>query len=155
MNIDLYGFGPALAAGALVTVKLALSALCLGLVLGLLGALAKTSPSKPLQRLVRGSLGQGAEQTEHQAQAQRREGQLDGHQRASGERRAESVEIDIHGFLFKSQQALLRTGNRLRRCRSGTSVSIDAEREVLVVDLLVGAVRHDFFQGGVQLLANR
>ncbi|WP_248767938.1 ABC transporter permease subunit [Pseudomonas sp. MWU12-2345] len=51
MNIDLYGFGPALAAGALMTVKLALCALCLGLVLGLLGALAKTSPYKPLQWL--------------------------------------------------------------------------------------------------------
>ncbi|WP_110972002.1 ABC transporter permease [Pseudomonas huaxiensis] len=49
MNIDLHGFGPALAAGTLVTVKLALSALCLGLVLGLLGALAKTSPRKPLR----------------------------------------------------------------------------------------------------------
>ena len=51
MIIDLYGFGPALFAGALMTVKLALSALCLGLVLGLLGALAKTSPYKPLQWL--------------------------------------------------------------------------------------------------------
>ena len=51
MNIDLYGFGPALVAGTLMTVKLALSALCLGLVLGLLGALAKTSPYKPLQWL--------------------------------------------------------------------------------------------------------
>ncbi len=49
MTIDLHGFGPALAAGALMTVKLALSALCLGLVLGLLGALAKTSPFKPLR----------------------------------------------------------------------------------------------------------
>jgi len=49
MNIDLYGFGPALAAGALMTVQLALTALCLGLVLGLLGALAKTSPYKFLQ----------------------------------------------------------------------------------------------------------
>ncbi|UKL09655.1 ABC transporter permease [Pseudomonas savastanoi] len=49
MNIDLHGFGPALAAGALMTVQLALSALCLGL--GLLGALAKTSPYKPLQWL--------------------------------------------------------------------------------------------------------
>jgi len=49
MNIDLHGFGPALAAGTLMTVKLALSALCLGLVLGLLGALAKTSPFKPLR----------------------------------------------------------------------------------------------------------
>ncbi|RMQ42263.1 Amino acid ABC transporter permease [Pseudomonas cichorii] len=51
MNIDLQGFGPALAAGALMTVQLALTALCLGLVLGLLGALAKTSPYKPLQWL--------------------------------------------------------------------------------------------------------
>ncbi|KAA8693084.1 Amino acid ABC transporter permease [Pseudomonas caricapapayae] len=51
MNIDLHGFGPALAAGALMTVQLALSALCLGLMLGLLGALAKTSPYKPLQWL--------------------------------------------------------------------------------------------------------
>ncbi|QQN27077.1 ABC transporter permease [Pseudomonas syringae group genomosp. 3] len=51
MNIDLHGFGPALAAGALMTVQLALSALCLGLVLGLPGALAKTSPYKPLQWL--------------------------------------------------------------------------------------------------------
>lgn len=34
-----------------MTIKLALSALCLGLVLGLLGALAKTSPYKPLQWL--------------------------------------------------------------------------------------------------------
>ncbi len=38
-------------AGTLMTIKLALSALCLGLVLGLLGALAKTSPHKPLQWL--------------------------------------------------------------------------------------------------------
>ena len=51
MTFDLYGFGPALAAGTLMTIKLALSALCLGLVLGLLGALAKTSSYKPLQWL--------------------------------------------------------------------------------------------------------
>ena len=51
MTLDLHGFGPALAAGTLVTIQLALSALCLGLVLGLLGALAKTSPYKPLQWL--------------------------------------------------------------------------------------------------------
>ncbi|MDE1168151.1 MAG: ABC transporter permease subunit [Pseudomonas sp.] len=51
MMIDLYGFGPAMATGAVMTVKLALSALCLGLVLGLLGALAKTSPYKALQYL--------------------------------------------------------------------------------------------------------
>ncbi|MCO6059777.1 ABC transporter permease [Pseudomonas sp. MOB-449] len=51
MNLDLYGFGPALAAGALMTIKLALSALAVGLVLGLLGALARTSSIKPLQWL--------------------------------------------------------------------------------------------------------
>jgi len=51
MNFDLYGFGPALAAGVLMTVQLALSALCLGLVLGLLGALAKTSPYRALKWL--------------------------------------------------------------------------------------------------------
>ncbi|KOP58428.1 MULTISPECIES: ABC transporter permease [Pseudomonas syringae group] len=51
MNIDLHGFGPALAAGALLTVQLALAALCLGLILGLLGALAKTSPYASLRWL--------------------------------------------------------------------------------------------------------
>lgn len=51
MTLDLHGFGPALAAGTLVTIQLALSALALGLVLGLLGALAKTSPNKFLQGL--------------------------------------------------------------------------------------------------------
>jgi len=51
MTFELYGFGPALAAGTLMTIKLALSALSVGLVLGLLGALAKTSPLKPLQWL--------------------------------------------------------------------------------------------------------
>ncbi|SDT87118.1 amino acid ABC transporter membrane protein 1, PAAT family [Pseudomonas pohangensis] len=51
MNFDLYGFGPALAAGTLMTIKLALCSLTLGLVLGLLGALGKTSPHKPLQWL--------------------------------------------------------------------------------------------------------
>ncbi|WP_295472815.1 ABC transporter permease subunit [uncultured Pseudomonas sp.] len=51
MNIELHGFGPALAAGMLMTVQLALAALCLGLVLGLLGALAKTSSNRALQWL--------------------------------------------------------------------------------------------------------
>ena len=51
MIFDLHGFGPALATGTLMTIKLALSALAVGLVLGLLGALAKTSPYKPLQWL--------------------------------------------------------------------------------------------------------
>jgi putative lysine/arginine/ornithine/histidine/octopine transport system permease protein len=49
MNLDLHGFGPALAAGMLMTIQLALSALCLGLILGLLGALAKTSSNRALQ----------------------------------------------------------------------------------------------------------
>ena len=51
MIFDLYGFGPALVAGTLMTIKLALCSLVVGLVLGLLGALAKTSPYKPLQWL--------------------------------------------------------------------------------------------------------
>ena len=46
--IDLHGFGPALAAGTLMTIQLALCALVLGLVLGLAGALAKTSSSRIL-----------------------------------------------------------------------------------------------------------
>lgn len=49
--IDLYGFGPALAAGTWMTIQLAACALALGLVLGLSGALAKTSPYKSLQWL--------------------------------------------------------------------------------------------------------
>ena len=51
MTLDLYGFGPSLLAGTLMTIQLALCALALGLVLGLLGALAKTSPNKFLQWL--------------------------------------------------------------------------------------------------------
>ncbi|MBD8495552.1 ABC transporter permease [Pseudomonas syringae] len=51
MNFELHGFGPALAAGALMTVQLAVCALSLGLVLGLLGALAKTSSNRLLQWL--------------------------------------------------------------------------------------------------------
>ena len=51
MNFDLYGFGPALAAGTLMTIQLALCSLAVGLVLGLLGALGKTSPHKALQLL--------------------------------------------------------------------------------------------------------
>ncbi len=48
---DLHGFGPALLAGTLMTIELALASLAVGLVLGLLGALAKTSSYKPLQWL--------------------------------------------------------------------------------------------------------
>lgn len=49
--IDLHGFGAQLLAGTLVTLELALSALVLGLVLGILGALAKLSPVAPLRWL--------------------------------------------------------------------------------------------------------
>jgi His/Glu/Gln/Arg/opine family amino acid ABC transporter permease subunit len=49
--IDLHEFGPALVAGTWMTIQLALTALVLGLVLGLLGALAKTSPKAPLRWL--------------------------------------------------------------------------------------------------------
>lgn len=51
MIFDLHGFGPALAAGTLMTIRLALSALALGLVLGLAGALAKISQYRILQWL--------------------------------------------------------------------------------------------------------
>lgn len=47
--IDLHGFGSLLFAGTMVTLQLAASALVLGLVLGLLGALAKLSPILPLR----------------------------------------------------------------------------------------------------------
>lgn len=49
--IDLHGFGPALAAGTLMTVQLALTALLIGLFLGLAGALAKTASSRWLNAL--------------------------------------------------------------------------------------------------------
>jgi len=48
---DLHGFGPALVAGTWMTIQLALTSLALGLVLGLLGALAKTSPFAVLRWL--------------------------------------------------------------------------------------------------------
>lgn len=47
--IDLQGFGDQLLAGTVNTVRLALAALALGLVLGLAGASAKTSRYRPLQ----------------------------------------------------------------------------------------------------------
>jgi polar amino acid transport system permease protein len=47
--IDLQGFGAQLALGAWMTVRLALSALMLGLSLGLLGAVAKSSRLKPVR----------------------------------------------------------------------------------------------------------
>ncbi len=51
MFLDLHGFGPALLAGTWITIKLALASLALGLLLGLLGALAKTSKHGALQWL--------------------------------------------------------------------------------------------------------
>lgn len=51
MNLDLQGFGPALLAGTWMTIQLALASLALGLILGLLGALAKTSGRRPLRWL--------------------------------------------------------------------------------------------------------
>ncbi|MFB1010489.1 MAG: ABC transporter permease [Thiopseudomonas sp.] len=51
MNLDLHGFGPALLAGTWMTIQLALASLALGLVLGLLGALAKTAPYRVLRWL--------------------------------------------------------------------------------------------------------
>jgi polar amino acid transport system permease protein len=47
--IDLQGFGAQLALGAWMTVRLALAALLLGLSLGLLGAVAKSSSLKPVR----------------------------------------------------------------------------------------------------------
>ncbi len=54
--IDLHGFGALLLAGTWVTVRLALSALAVGLVLGLLGASAKLSSFKVLRWLGDGPL---------------------------------------------------------------------------------------------------
>lgn len=51
MIFDLHGFGPQLAAGTLMTLKLSLAAVCLGLLLGLLGAIAKTSKNPALRML--------------------------------------------------------------------------------------------------------
>lgn len=51
MNFDLHGFGPALWAGTLMTIQLAVASVACGLVLGLLGALAKTSRSRILRLL--------------------------------------------------------------------------------------------------------
>jgi len=49
--INLHGFGSLFLAGTWMTIQLALCSLALGLLLGLAGALAKTSPYKPLQWL--------------------------------------------------------------------------------------------------------
>lgn len=49
--MDLHGFGPQLAAGTLMTLKLAFASLGVGLVLGLLGAVAKVSPHAALRWL--------------------------------------------------------------------------------------------------------
>lgn len=52
--IDLHGFGAQLLAGTMVTLQLALAALIVGLVLGLLGATAKLSDVAPLRWLGNG-----------------------------------------------------------------------------------------------------
>ena len=44
MTLDLTDFAPALLDGTWMTIQLALTSLMVGLILGLLGALAKTSP---------------------------------------------------------------------------------------------------------------
>lgn len=49
--MDLHGFGPQLALGTLMTLKLAFASLAVGLVLGLLGATAKASPRASLRWL--------------------------------------------------------------------------------------------------------
>lgn len=52
--IDLHGFGAQLLAGTFVTLQLTAASLVLGLVLGLLGATAKLSPTTPLRWLGEG-----------------------------------------------------------------------------------------------------
>lgn len=49
MTIDLHGFTFALVSGALVTIKLALASMCLGLVLGLIAAVGKLSKHRILR----------------------------------------------------------------------------------------------------------
>lgn len=53
-DMNLHGFGPQLLAGAIVTLQLAMAALCVGLVLGILGALSKSSSVTPLRMLGNG-----------------------------------------------------------------------------------------------------
>jgi arginine/ornithine transport system permease protein len=47
--IDLQGYGPSILAGALVTIQVGLASLAIAMVLGIAGALAKLSSSRPLQ----------------------------------------------------------------------------------------------------------
>ncbi len=49
--LDLQGYGHLLLSGSVVTIKLALTSLVIGLVLGLLGAIAKLSGIKILQSI--------------------------------------------------------------------------------------------------------
>jgi polar amino acid transport system permease protein len=49
--IDLYGFGPQLALGTWMTIRLAIASLLLGLSLGLLGAVMKSSRVRPLRAI--------------------------------------------------------------------------------------------------------
>ena len=46
---DLHGYGPSILEGTLLTLEVSLLSLAIAMMLGILGALAKLSPSKPLQ----------------------------------------------------------------------------------------------------------
>jgi arginine/ornithine transport system permease protein len=46
---DLHGYGPSILQGTLLTIEVSLASLLISMLLGILGALAKLSPSKPLQ----------------------------------------------------------------------------------------------------------
>jgi arginine/ornithine transport system permease protein len=46
---DLHGYGPSILEGTLLTIEVSLASLAISMFLGILGALAKLSPSRPLQ----------------------------------------------------------------------------------------------------------
>ena len=46
---DLHGYGPSILQGTLLTIEVSLASLAISMFLGILGALAKLSPSRPLQ----------------------------------------------------------------------------------------------------------
>lgn len=49
MMFDLHGYGPSILEGTLLTIEVSLASLAISMVLGIMGALAKLSSSKPLQ----------------------------------------------------------------------------------------------------------
>jgi arginine/ornithine transport system permease protein len=49
MMFDLHGYGPSILEGTLLTIEVSLASLAISMALGIMGALAKLSPSKPLQ----------------------------------------------------------------------------------------------------------